>query len=248
MTDTYLQRRQQMLNPQTRTDTQPDGSPAPTGYYPDRSNPQQGQVSVSPVFDGLYRDRGTIGAFTNERIDQHPYLQVSANWTPPPAGPRRDGRDDPLTAGPPAPTPRIVDLWFRRTSGNSISRLADVPGHTFPKNGSQDGASTTWYVSTQASMTPYDPTRLVPYQGGELGMPDTLRQIAPSPPHGWTAQPVFNVKATENRKATELIQQQRGKADRLAPSTYAGQSFSNRTAQVSNPAGAAPVPSRRSRG
>lgn len=239
----FYQRRSADLNPQATVYTYPDGSPAPTGLHPDMTGVNQRPASLySQVYDDQYRDWGTVGPFTDESIDQHPYLQVSATWTPPPAGPRRDGRDDPLTAGPPRHEPRLLGMFQRATAGNSISRLMDVPGHTFPTTGSQDGASTTWYVDPGVAMAPYT---IDPVTGQQ---PDSLKTVPPSPAHGWTAQPVFNVKATENRKALSELRQQTGnRGDRLAASTYAGQSYSARTAYVANN-GSTSVPSRRTRG
>lgn len=242
MADTYLVRRLRDARPDMRTEVTNDGCPQPTGYFPDRSNPQQGTVSLSPVFGRLYADRGTIDPVEVQRVDQHPWLQVDATWTPPVAGPRRDGRNDPLTSGPARPTSRLLGLFFNYTQGNSHSSLDDVPGRKFPRIGSQDGASTVWYTDPYRQLAPFEPD---PATGQ---MPDSLRQLPAGPAHGWTAQPVMNVKAVENAKAMQLLQQQPGKNDRLAPSTYAGQTFSNRTSPVANPAGAAPTPSRRRRG
>lgn len=242
MAGTFLVRRLRDSRPDMRTTTTNDGVPQPTGYFPDRSNPQQGQVTTSPLFEAMYADRGTIDPVEVQRVDQHPWLQVDATWTPPVAGPRRDGRNDPLTSGPARPTPRLLGLFFNYTQGNSHTGLDDVPGRKFNRYGSQDGASTVWYADPSRQMAPYQPD---PATGQN---PDSLRSILAGPAHGWTAQPVFNVKAVENAKALQLLQQQPGRNDRLAPSTYAGQTFSNQTTKVANPAGAAPVPSRRSRG
>lgn len=240
MTDFY-QRRSADLNPRGRTNMRPGGVPAPTGYYRDMTGVNQAPAIETGVCDELYRDWGTVGRLTDEKVDQHPYMQVSATLSPAPAGPRRDGRNDPLVDGLPAPTPRLLGLFYRRAAGTSHTRLDDVPGHVFPKVGSQDGASTTWAVDPAVAMAPYNLDA-----NGE--QPDSLKKVRPSPAHGWTAQPVFNVKATENRKAVQLIQQKNGRQDRLAASTYSGQSYSSRTAHVANGPGAAPTPSRRHRG
>lgn len=239
--DQFYMRRSADLAPERRVNVRPDGQPAPTGYYRDMTGVHQGHATLSRVHGRLYHDYGTVEHSYTERIDQHGYLQVTATWTPPPMGPRRDGRDDPLSAGPPRPTPRRTGLFFRVAAGTSKTRLDDVPGHVFPKRGSQDGASWTWFCDPIRQLAPFTPD-------AKTGQnPDTLRAIPPSPAHGWTSQPVMNVKAVENAKAIALIQQQAGRNERLAPSTYSGQSFSARTARVSNP-GSAPAPSRRSRG
>lgn len=240
--DQFYMRRSADLRPTARANTRPDGQRAPTGYYRDMTGVNQGRASWSPVGERMYRDYGTVGHYSDERIDQHPYIQVSASWTPSPAGPRRDGRDDPLTAGPPMPTPWLAHLYWRRAAGTDRTQLNNVPGHVFPKGGSQDGASWTWFCDPGRQIAPYQP------QENSGQNVDSLRSLAPSPAHGWTAQPVFNIKAVENRKARELIQMQAGRNDRLAPSTYSGQSFSAVSARVSNPSGSAPVPSRRTRG
>jgi hypothetical protein len=240
--DQFYMRRSADLAPTARTNVHPDGQPAPTGYYRDMTGVNQGRVSISRVPGRLYHDYGTVGHYNDERIDQHGYLQVSATWSPAPAGPRRDGRDDPLVSGPPMPTPRRTGLFWRIAAGTSKTQLDDVPGHVFPKNGSQDGASWTWFCDPKLQLAPYTPD---PRTGQN---PDSLRSLEPSPAHGWTSQPVLNIKAVENAKALALIQQQAGRNDRLAPSTYAGQSFSARTSRVSNPAGATMTPSRRTRG
>lgn len=233
--ETYAQQARAGLRPDRRLPARPDGAPAPTGYFPDRSWPEQGQASWSPVYDDQYgpaRQETLDGA---EKVDQHPFLQVSATITAPPQGPRKSGRNDPMEDGPAAPTLRLLGLFYARAQGTDQTRHLDAPGVRFPSNGSQDGASWSYYQDPKLALLPYNPA---PDANGE--MPDTLRALPPSPPHGWTEQPAINSKAADNAKMKTLRQQARPHQDRLANSTYAGQTFSQQTAHVGQAAGGAP--------
>lgn len=241
MPETYAQQAWALRNPNKRRAVRPDGAPAPTGYFPDRSWPDQGTASFSPVHDDEYGP-ARQEVMPGERVDQHPYLQVTATITAPPQGPRKDGRDDPMEDGPSAPTLRLLGLFYARAQGTDQTKYLDAPGVRFPSNGSQDGASWTYYQDPKLGMLPYDPP---PDSGGE--MPDTLRALPPSPPHGWAEQPAMNSRQVENAKMRQLKQQKPPHQDRLANSTYAGQSYSARTAHVGARTGGS-APSWRSRG
>lgn len=234
------------LDPGRRLAVRPgDEKPKPTGYYPD----MQGIRSRDYVSD---HDVLSYGPFGNRpardsigdcsiRVDQHPYVQVDATWTPPRDGPRRDGRYDPLEDGPTAPVLRILQLFYQRAQGTSTTAFQDVPGRQFPATGSQDGATWVYYQDARLAMAPAD-------ANGKAA--DSLRSLPPSPPHGWTSRPVINATQAETRKAGMLRQQQTPHQDRLAPSTAAGQTYSARTAHVGQGVqrtGAA-MPSRRPRG
>jgi len=232
------------LAPDRRATVRPDGTPAPTGYYPDRSGPQQGQATFSPVYDQLYGPARQEMLDAAELRDQHPYLQISGTWTPPPAGPRRDGRTDPQTDGPGQPTLRLLTMFRQRAQGTSDTHLMNAPGIRYPTNGSQDGASWTYYQDPALAMADFAPAA----DSVDGQMPDSLRALPPSPAHGWTEQPVFNAKELDNLKFRQLRQQQGPHQDRLANSTYAGQSYSATTSHVSQAAATATTPTRRHRG
>lgn len=241
--ETYAQQAQALRDPNRRVNVRPDGSPAPFGYYPDRSWPDQGQVTQSPVYDDLYgpaRQETLNGA---ERVDQHPWMQVSATWTPPADCARPSGGNDPMVDGPSSPTPRLLSLFYARAQGSDQTKFLDAPGVRYPSNGSQDGASWVYYQDSRLAMLPYDPA---PDANGQ--MPDTLRALPPSPPHGWASQPAINAKQAELDKMRQLRGQRAPHQDRLANSTYAGQSYGARTAHVGAAPATGTTPSWRSRG
>jgi hypothetical protein len=229
-----------------RTDAQPGGLPAPTGYYPNDRGHLQHPYPAYPQYPMDDRDieswQYVVQDYLHdaELIDQHPYLQVTATWTPRPNDQRFDGVHDPLTDGPPQPYLDDLARWYYRGPGSSVTGYADVPGRTFPPIGSQDGQSWIYAQSPQLTLAPYAPAE----PGGE--MPDTLRSFAPSPAHGWASRPLLSSSQEVNAKANALTQQQQPHQDYLATSTYAGQSYSARTASV-GPATAS-VPSMRRRG
>lgn len=227
----------------------------PTGYYPDFNDDRQG--CFYPDADGyptnlVVDPNGTPGGRTVpfgfgsdfDAVDQHPMGHVTATWTPDPYGNGRfDGTVDPLVDGPPRPEFFNVSLHHHRESGASRTRFMDVPdGRRFNPLGSQDGAATTYYVDAGLSLAPYAPD---PNTGIQ---PDSYRQIPPGPAHGWSETPVVNVGRQDVDKLRLLKQQKNVKQNRLANSTYAGQTYSQSTAHVANPAGGASVPSWRSRG
>lgn len=232
------------LAPGRRLAAMPDGRPAPTGYYPDRSYPDQGQASFSEVYDELYGPARQEKLNGFEDVDQHPYLQVTANWTPEPQSGRLDGRDDPMNDGPAQPTLRLSNLFYQRAIGTSVTNYLDAPGIRYPPNGSQDGASWTYYQDARLALLDYNPPA-----DGNGEMPDTLRAMPPSPPHGWAAQAV-NARQLELDKAQVLRGQKGPHQDRLANSTYAGQSYSATTSHVgaSGTGGTGSTRSWRSRG
>jgi hypothetical protein len=227
--------------------------PSPTGYQPDHRNANQ--RAVATPLDNLvrapYGSPGALGLIPTEPgsnaelIDQHPFLHVAASWTPDSYGNGRpDGGHDPLTDGPPRPEIKNVALHYYRRSGNSRSRYSDVPdGRRFPATGSQDGSSTTLYVDSRAATEPFKPD---PATGQHR---ESLMRLAPGPAHGWSSVPVVDTRLQDLRKVKQLKQQKNVKQNRLANSTYAGQTYSQQTAHVHNPAGAPQsVPSWRARG
>ena len=229
------------LDPHAEVYVTADGRPHPTGYFPDRSSPQQGRADWSPVWDDTYGP-SRFEAVGGELVDQHPYLQVSATWQPYPEDERPSGHDDPLADGLPAPTPRLLSLWFMTARGSSRDQYDDVPGRQFPQNGSQDGCTWVYYQDPVRALAPYDPA---PDSGGQ--MPDTLRALPPSPAHGWASQPVMVAQQWDRMKMDSLPQQRGVNQNRLANSTYAGQSYGSRTAHVGD-LGSGQTMSRRSRG
>lgn len=249
----FYRRRPDATQVAERLTTRPDGTPAPTGYFPNRTNPQQGRAGFSPTNEQLYGSSPASGdpglyapdrveLLLGEQVDQHPWLQVTSSWTPAPNLERPDGRNDPLTDGPAQPTPRQLSMYKRTAGGTSVTRYLDAPGRVFPSNGSQDGSTWTYYADAQRQLDPYNPNP------GETEMPDSLRALPPSPAHGWTERAVFNAKEADNDKMRQLHQQQGPHQDRLASSTYAGQSFGADTTHIGTQVSAGSYPSRRSRG
>lgn len=232
------------LNPGRRLAVRPgDQMPKPTGYYPD----MVGERSRDYVSDHDVLTYGGTDVCRHEvvspyeRVDQHPFVQVDATWWPGRQSGRLDGRNDPLVDGPAAPVLRMLGLFYQRAAGTSNTRFMDVPGRTFPANGSQDGVSWAYYQDARLAMAP------APADGSPA--PDSLRAISPSPTHGWTVRPVVNIKQAELNKAKQLRQQKSGRQDRLATATAAGQTYSQRTAHVGQGhTTAAHVPTRRPRG
>ena len=232
----------------------PDGWPDPTGYYPNIhghiQTPVPGQ-SYDPHED-LYASHTTViqGDLSwTETIDQHPYVSVDATWTPAPDFERPDGHHDPLTDGPPPGTIRNMRMYYTRQQGTSQTRLLDVPGHHFSQWGSQDGAAWTTVQDLQQTMRPYDEsitTAISTDPSIAREMPDTEKEYAPSPEHGWTAQPLLTSTEEVLRQTNKLIQQQPAKQEYLANSSYAGQSYGTQSAHVGSANG--PIPSRRPRG
>ncbi len=230
-----------------RRSSTPSGVPAVTGYYPNVRGQIQGPVEIGPVFDNLYRST-VVGSldYGTEKIDQHPWLDVTATWTPSKYQDRPSGVEDPLTDGPPQPTIRDLSLHYRRERGASVTQYQNVPGRRFPANGVQDGVTWTYYQNVRAALQPYDPSMTMNGQ-----MPDTFSALPPSPAHGWTQRPAQNAQAASNTKAADLVQQQSPHQDRLANSTYAGQTYSQTTAyagQSVEGTGSGTVHSRRRRG
>lgn len=227
----------------------------PTGYYPDFNADRQGcfypddegypaNLVVDP--NGTPGGRNVPFGFGSDAdsVDQHPMGHISATWTPDVEGNGRpSGYADPLVDGPPAPEFFNVGLHYHRESGASRTSFMDVPdGRRFSPFGTQDGAATIYYVDANRSLAPYAPD---PKTGEQ---PDSYRQIAPGPAHGWSEIPVVHSTRQDVDKLRLLKQQKNVKQNRLANSTYAGQTYSASTAHVGNPAGGASVPSWRSRG
>jgi hypothetical protein len=116
----------------------------------------------------------------------------------------------------------------------------DVPGRAFPSTGSQDGSSTTWFQNVNAATAPYniDPAAYDPkYPEQTTDMPDSLSAIPAGPAHGWSNVPVANGYVLARNQDRRRKHQQNVAQNRLANSTYAGQTYSQSTAHVSNPAG-----------
>lgn len=219
----------------------PSWRPAPTGFYPDAYGDHMGHARNDYLVMSPDREVPMEPGSNSELIDQHAYLQVDATWTPDAPSARPTGRHDPLTDGPPPPTPRIAQLFLHPRSGTSRTRFMDVPdGRKFSPVGTQDGTTTIWYQSAGAALAPL---------GADGSIPETRQQIGPGPTRGWSAVPAVNAQAAELKKAAALTQMQRRGQNRRATSTFAGQTFSQRTAYVANPPGAGgATPSWRGRG
>lgn len=202
-------------------------APKPTGYYPNVGGSVGYTVGSNEVYDDLYRST-VVGSLDHyEAIDQHPWIYITQTWTPEENRERPSGHQDWATDGPAQPTIAGLALHYRRQAGTSVTQYLDVPGHKFPRNGSQDGASWTYYQDVTRALQPYDVSKLQP----DGQMPDTLQALPPSPPHGWTSRPAVNAQAAINKKTSELVQQQPVRQERLANSTYAGQTYSQTTAR-----------------
>jgi hypothetical protein len=217
--------------------------PRPTGYYPDMNGETMGYIQT-PLDNQVTSPYGSPGepavipnqpGSDHDKVDQHPFLHVAATWTPGPSwdNGRPDGGHDPLTDGPPRPEIKNLSLHYHRESGASRTSYSDVPdGRRFLPYGSQDGSSTTVYVDSRAAMEPYNPD---PATGQHR---DSLMRLAPGPAHGWSSVPVVDTRVQDSDKRKVLKQQKNVGQNRLASSTYAGQTYSQQTAHVANPAGA----------
>lgn len=213
------------IDTSVRWDHNPQGIPAPTGYYVNLKGVELGQVSDHAVLTYPNTARRQVGD-VSVRSDQHPYMQVSATWRPPESG-RRDGLNDPLFPGPPAPVLRMLGLFYAREQGSQRNTFENVPdGRRFPVNGSQDGVSWTYYQDARLAMSPAD---------ARGNAADSFSKLPPGPAHGWSSQPVINATAAELRKMRMIPQHQSPHQDRLANATAAGQSYSARTAHLSGP-------------
>lgn len=225
----------------------------PTGYYPDMNQETMGRIDtpLDNLVQAPYGSPGALGLIPTEpgsshdRVDQHPVLQVSASWTPAPSwgNGRPDGGHDPLTDGTPRPELFNASLHYHRRSGASRTTYMDVPdGRRFSPYGTQDGVSTTWVVDTQASLEPFTPD---PKMGGQHR--ESLRKLPPGPSHGWSSIPAVPSPIQDADKIKKLRRQKNVKQNRLANSTYAGQTYSQQTSHVANAAGGM-IGSWRSRG
>lgn len=258
---TFSEMMSKVLDPSLRLSTKPKQiqpvtetaaigwGPAPTGYYPDRNPEHLGTVrndyKVTEAHNSPGGPRIPVEPLnTAERVDQHPFVQVDATWTPLPSGlnGRQDGRHDPLTDGLPQPTVRLFGTYWYPRSGTSRTRYMDVPdGRTFPGVGSQDGQTWTYYVDTATAAGPYDPVTEGSSNGAGQNA-DSLRALPPSPAHGWTEIPVVSGPELMRRQNKKIKgQQQYVTQNRLANSTYAGQTYSQQTSHVRNPSGATSV-------
>lgn len=251
-----------VLNPNNRLATRPnrivpvtdtaaiEWGPAPTGYYPDRNPSHMGTVRNDfPVTEAHGSPGGPRVPVeplnTALKLDQHPFVEVAATWTPAPSwgNGRPSGRHDPLTDGLPEPVVRLFGTWWYPRSGTSRTSYMNVPdGRRFPSTGSQDGQSWTYFVDSAIASGPYNPA--IPYDPeapeGTGQNVDSLRALPPSPAHGWSEIPVnsgVKLQASKQKAGKHKIkgQQQYVKQNRLANSTYAGQTFSQQTAHVQNP-------------
>lgn len=226
-----------------REERRPDGTWAPTGYYPNVGGHFPDRPPGYAMLEDCIRNDVVVGALDwTEDKDQHDWVQVSADWTPPPHVERPPGVHDPLPDGPPPTTLRDLSLHYTRWAGASQTRLLDAPGVTgFRDTGTQDGISGVYLQDVKRTLAPYAPAT----PGGE--MPDTLRWLPPGPAHGWTVRPAETSTGETITKMRDLVQQQPGRQELLANSTYAGQSYGVQTAHLV-PTGSGGVPSRRTRG
>lgn len=225
-----------------RQDTRPDGTWAPTGYYPNVGGHLPGRPPGYEVYEDQIHGDVVVGYLNGtEDIDQHDWLDVTATWTPPPHVDRPPGVHDPLTDGPPQPSLRDLALHYRKWAGASVTRLLDAPGIQFRDTGTQDGISGVYLQDVQRTLAPYAPAT----PGGD--MPDTLRWLPPGPAHGWTVRVAQTSTQETLTKLSDLTQQAPGHQELLANSTYAGQSYGVGTAHLT-PTGSGGVPSRRTRG
>jgi hypothetical protein len=224
----------------------------PTGYYPDHNGETMGRFDT-PLDNLVVAPYGSPGApgvvctepgSSHDRVDQHPFLNVAATWTPSPYGNGRpDGLHDPLTDGPPRPEVFNASLHYHRRSGASRTTYMDVPdGRRFSQTGTQDGVTTVWYVDTAAALEPFNPD---PKTGQHR---ESLFKLPPGPSHGWSSIPAVPSPIQDADKITKLRRQKNVKQNRLANSTYAGQTYSQQTAHVANPTGGGIIGTRRPRG
>lgn len=234
MIEMFKALRQRAQDPARRTTAGRGGFPVPTGYYP--NNPVGSHLPLvgsytAPVED--YRTPTWGGKLTGG-IDQHAYLYAAATWTAPEQGPRKTGTHDPLTDGPTQENLRWLKRYQRTMQGSTNTRFQDRPDYGPQQGGRrQDGVSWVYQPMAQPAMVPYTPALLD--EDGE--MPDTWRAVPPAPAHGWSARPAFAEQEKINRKSRAVPGMRNPHQDRLANSSYAGQSYSAQTRHVRNPAG-----------
>lgn len=225
----------------------------PTGYLPNADDyPQVPYDRAADLMDVLeYDPRFPVEPLdSSESVDQHPFMHVTATITVADDDPRKTGTRDPMISGPARPDTILLNLFEYRGAGTDNNKYMDVPdGRTFSPYGTQDGSTWLMYQDPYEALAPLnqaqglaewtaagraapsDPSQNLPAQ-------QTVRTVAPGPAHGWTEVPVVNVKQEANDKATRwLKQQQAPHQDRKANSTYAGQTYSQRTATVTQAQG-----------
>ena len=233
---------EQVQDPWTRMDQRPAGVPgdhaittaAPTGYYPDARTSCDVPYAEKPVYEYETAPVEIYDGAT--KLDQHPMMHVTATWTPAPDGNgRRTGTRDPLESGPARPDTLLLSLFSYRGAGTGNTKYMDVPdGRVFSQYGTQDGASWLYYQDIAQALAPYVPGAPAPVDTSQTATAqNTMYKVPPGPAHGWTSIPVVNVKQLEVDKATRLLKQQKSPhQDRKSNSTYAGQSYSQQTSNV----------------
>lgn len=242
-----LTQRPTQIRPVLQT-TSSDWGPAPTGYYPDRNGDTIGQVRNDYlIMEPNGSSGGPVvpnGAVNAERVDQHAFTQVSGTWVPlthSQGDGRPTGKHDPRTDGVAAPVQRLLSTWYYRGAGNQRTAYMDVPdGRRFSRVGTQDGSSTTWFQAVAAALAPYnvDPaTYDAKLPEASTAMPDSLSAIPAGPNHGWSSIPVSTGPMLARNQTRKRRGQKNVGQNRLAMSTYAGQTYSQSTAHVQNPSG-----------
>jgi hypothetical protein len=224
----------------------------PTGYLPNADGvPQRALIDAQRGIPGSVYEYSD-GRFppelldASERIDQHPFMHVTATITVADDNPRKTGTRDPMDCGPARPDTVLLHLHEYRGAGFSNTKYSDVPdGRKFSPYGSQDGSTWVQYQDATAVISPLDlsqsPARDDPSQN-RTAQP-TQGRMAPGPSHGWTSVPLHNVKAADNLKSTRQLKQQKSPhQDRKANSTILGQTYSQRTSTVRQAGTAGPTP------
>ncbi len=227
---TYSRQRRRGQAPRERLQSRPGFTPipAPQGYYP---NDYSG-IAIEGGYESPPASLPYLpvqqGGKLNGGVDQHAWLYTPATITAPPQGPRKTGRVDPLEDGPTHDDLRHLRMYQRRMVGTSTTRFQDRPDYGPAQPGRQDGVSWTYYGSPTRALQPYDPALCD--ESGQ--MPDTWVAIPPASARGWAAIPAVQEQEKINSKGRATRQQRPPHQDRLANSSYAGQSYSAQTKHV----------------
>lgn len=209
-----------------RTQT-PDGVPSPTGYYPNiyRGTETPGTKPVPHVFqhnkDTSPYDPDWQQFDITIMKQRMPIQRVSSTWVPD-HGERPSGTVDPLESGPVPTTIRMLSREYRVMGGTSNTRNMDNNITPKSKYGQQDGVRWTETVDPIISN----------YKLSPATDESSMVKVAPSGPHGLHSQTPLAVRKQSNTKRNQRPQQQAARVNRLANSTYVGQSYSATTEQA----------------
>lgn len=206
----------------------PDGTPAVTGYYPNiyRGSNTPGKKPDSPIYENHYAT-SNIGPDW-EQFDKTiwtqkmPVQRYSSTIVPDSHVERNSGVFDPLSAGPVAPTIRMISRSLRRQGGTSNTRNLDNTVTDKSPYGVKDGV--TWVATI-------DPV-LANYKLSPPTQESSVVLIPPSGVRGLHTQIPKKYRNQSNISRAMRPQQKPARVDRLASSQYVGQTYSATTTHI----------------